>query len=205
MKLRCSGERIIRRLLPGLLLVCLVTVIGPKTASAAAAGSMKNLKGISWDLKANKKITYQSCFSGIGMHDQKAKITKWKITDEGDGFQKLTFKLTVDRRWSVSKSQIHKIANSSLTSKTGEIGGDCGYWVVDYNTGANLEAEDNKYGVTVIYPKDYKGLTIGMSGTTKLKRTKGDKKYIAGKGPFGKTSFFDKKNKKVAHFMRVTK
>ena len=205
MKLRCSGERIIRRLLPGLLLVCLVTVSGPKAALAAAAGSMKNLKGISWDLKANKKITYQSCFSGIGMHDQKAKITKWEITDEGDGFQKLTFKLTVDRRWSVSKSQIHKIANSSLTSKTGEIGGDCGYWVVDYNTGANLEAENNKYGVTVIYPKDYKGLTIGMSGTTKLKRTKGDKKYIAGKGPFGKTSFFDKKNKKVAHFLRVTK
>jgi len=110
---------------------------------------MKNLKGISWDLKANKKITYQSCFSGIGMHDQKAKITKWKITDEEDGFQKLTFKLTVDRRWSVSKSQIHKIANSSLTRKTGEIGGDCGYWVVDYNTGANLEAENNKFGVTV--------------------------------------------------------
>ncbi len=234
MKNRFSGK-MMRRMLLGLLLVCLVTAANANTASAATTKYMKKLKGISWDLKAGKKVIYQSNISGIGMHDQKAKITNWKITDGEEGYKKLTFKVTFDHRWSVSKSQVHTIGNSSLTSKTGDIGALAGYWIVDYNTGTNLELENNEYGVTVsdsgwttkntkyyrdshgcyvylsvnttkvtiVYPENYKGLTIGICGSTKLKMTRGDKKFIAGKVPFGKTSYYAKKNKKVAHFMRV--
>lgn len=57
----------------------------------------------------------------------------------------------------------------------------------------------------VTYPKDYKGLCIGIGGSTNLVQTANDKKFFDGKAVYGKTSFYSKKDKSVAHFMRVTK
>lgn len=59
--------------------------------------------------------------------------------------------------------------------------------------------------VKVTYPKDYKGLCIGIGGSTELVQTAKDKKFFEGKAVFGKTSYYSKKDKSVAHFMRVTK
>lgn len=59
--------------------------------------------------------------------------------------------------------------------------------------------------VKVTYPADYKGLCIGVGGSTKLGGTKNDTKYWEGKVKFGKTSYLSSKDKSVAHFMRVTK
>lgn len=59
--------------------------------------------------------------------------------------------------------------------------------------------------VKVTYPKNYKGLCIGICGNTVLKDTKNDDAFWNGKAAFGKTTFYDKKDKSVAHFMRVTK
>lgn len=59
--------------------------------------------------------------------------------------------------------------------------------------------------VKVTYPKNYKGLCIGVCGSTTLKSTKKNDAFWDGKTTFGKTSYYDKKDKSVAHFMRVTK
>lgn len=59
--------------------------------------------------------------------------------------------------------------------------------------------------VKVTYPKNYKGLCIGVCGNTVLKDTAKDNAFWNGKTTFGKTTYYDKKDKSVAHFMRVTK
>lgn len=59
--------------------------------------------------------------------------------------------------------------------------------------------------VKVTYPKDYKGLCIGIGGSAALQNTANDTKFWKGKAAFGKTSYYSKKDKSVAHFMRVTK
>lgn len=220
------------------LFVCLVVISQARPTMAAAKNYMKKLKGISWDLKPNKQVNFQTMFAGIGMHSQKVRITNWEITDADEpGCKKLTFTMKYDQRWHVTKSQVHAMANSSLSRSKGRFGGLSGFWIVDYHTGINLETENNGHGVTVtstdtsilktktykdqhgcyiklsseslnvtvIYPSGYTGLTIGVTGSRKTKTTTGDQQFIAGKKPFGKTSFYDKNNKKIAHFMRVTK
>lgn len=59
--------------------------------------------------------------------------------------------------------------------------------------------------IKVTYPKNYKGLCIGIGGKTTLAETKNDTKFWNGKVPFGKTTYYSKKDKSIAHFMRVTK
>ena len=53
------------------------------------------------------------------------------------------------------------------------------------------------------YPSNYKGLCIGLGGVTKLSETSKDKKFNKGKVSFNKTSLYSKKDKSIAHFMRV--
>ncbi len=237
MKYQLSKTTIRRLLMSLILFTCLMIISDVKPTMAATKSYMKNLKGISWDLKPDKKITFQTMFAGVGMHNQKARITNWEITDsEEPGFKKLTFTLTMDHRWSVSKSQVHAIANSSPALTSGLFSRLGGYCIVDYYTGDNLEAANNNYGVvvtptdfieskrktykdqhgcfvrlfvttttaTVIYPDNYTGLTIGVTGSKKVKETAGDEQFYAGIKPFGVTSYYDKNNKKIAHFMRVT-
>lgn len=58
--------------------------------------------------------------------------------------------------------------------------------------------------VTITYPKDYKGLCLGVGGCLKKKETSVDKAFWKGKTPFGKTSYYSNK-KTNFHFMRITK
>lgn len=69
--------------------------------------------------------------------------------------------------------------------------------------GCEAYIKDASIKVKVIYPSTYKGLCIGVGGSTKLGGSKNDAKYWKGSVPFGKTSYFSKKDKSVAHFMRV--
>ena len=195
---------------------------------------MKNLNGISWDLKTNGTTSYQTKFAGIGMHTQKAKISKWKVRTTATDAKILTFRLTFDPHWKLTNSQIHKIANSSWRRSTGSIGGGCGFRIIDYDTGENLEASGNSCGVEVSdngwhklktkYYADNDGccvtlvsayiditvtyypgtvLAIGVTGSTSLGNTSGNTNFQNGKAPFGKTSYYSKTNKKIAHFKRV--
>ena len=219
-------------------LKCKVTVkskSGTKTVSAGKKNYMKNLKGISWDLKTNGKwFSYQSKYAGIGMRTQRAKITKWKVRTSATDVKFLTFRVTIDPQWKVTQSQVHKMTNSSEFKSYNTTGGNCGYWIVDYKTGENLEDDGNSYSVEVsdtgwhvsktkkytdshgcyvnlrtvytdVTVSYYPGtvLAVGVGGSTSLGSTSGDKSFLNGKAPFGKTTYYSKTNKKVAHFKTV--
>lgn len=71
--------------------------------------------------------------------------------------------------------------------------------------GCWVRMSNAKVKIKVTYPKNYKGLCIGAGGHTTLKNTKNDTKFWKGTVVFGKSSYYSKKDKSVAHFMRVTK
>lgn len=71
--------------------------------------------------------------------------------------------------------------------------------------GCYVSLSNAKVKVKVTYPKNYKGLCVGVGGHTSLKETKNDKKFWNGTAAFGKTAYYSKTDKSVAHFMRVTK
>ncbi len=151
------------------------------------------------------------------------------------GYKELTFIVEFTGQWNMSKKQVHKTVNSPEFQAIGEIGGRFYYTVLDYGSGKCLEKKNKnvtviaaprvyptrKYYrdddgcwvslsnssmiVEVTYPKNYKGLCIGIGGSTELVQTAKDKKFFEGKAVFGKTSYYSKKDKSVAHFMRVTK
>ena len=124
--------------------------------------------------------------------------------------------------------------NSSWCKSTGGVGGNGGYFIIDYDTGENLEVSGNSCGVEVsdtgwhvsktktytdnhgctfrlrtlytdVTVSYYPGtvLAVGVAGKTSLKATSGDTKFAKGTAPFGKTSAYSAKNKKIAHFKRV--
>ena len=68
----------------------------------------------------------------------------------------------------------------------------------------NLHTQDVKVKVT--YPRNYKGLCIAAGGSTlAYPMTSNESEFFNGNLAFGKTSYYSKKDKSVAHFMRVTK
>ena len=69
-------------------------------------------------------------------------------------------------------------------------------YIYVYNTSVKLK---------ITYPQNYKGLRIVAGGSTNLTKTKNDTKFFNGKAVFGKTSYYSKKDRFVAHLMRVTK
>lgn len=149
------------------------------------------------------------------------------------GYKKLTFTVQFEMGKKFKPKEIHKMCNSKHYKKnhgTGDIvvhiiDYNTGkkltienpYGVTIRNAGwKNLKTrkEEDKDGCctygfkksvsyTVIYPKSYKGLCIGFSGVTSLTTKKNDTRYMNGQAVFGKTSFFSKKDKSIAHFMRV--
>ena len=188
---------------------------------------------VKWDLKNNKTVTYKSIYAGIGLKKQKAKISNLKIKNSKTkaGYKECTFTIKFTRKWNMKDNEIHKIVSSAkdtmggvcvfnivdyntgktllvdnkhdvtvefvngwTPSKTTTYTDSDGCWVKLHNTSVKLK---------ITYPKDYKGLCIGVGGFTKLKATKNDEKFNNGLISFAKTSYYSKKDKSVAHFMRV--
>lgn len=165
----------------------------------------------------------------VKMSDYKMKNSKKK------GYKELTFTLNFTSKWNMTAEQVHNLIKSNEFKKTNNVGGYHYFAVVDYNTGKNLEKKNKqkvtvernwinskpttykdrdgcyvnlvnaRVKVKVIYPRTYKGLCIGTGGSTSINDTKNDTKFWNGKAAFGKTTFYSKKDKSVAHFMRVTK
>lgn len=114
----------------------------------AAAAYMKKMP-VKWDLAPQKTITYQSKYKGIGMKNQKAKITNWSITDaEEEGYKKLDFTVKFTRKWNVSPSEVMKINKTGKLG--GNIGGLCYVTVLDYQTGKSLDSK-NDFDVTTTW------------------------------------------------------
>lgn len=204
---------------------------------ASTKNYMKNL-GVKFDLKPDKTITYKTRFASIGLKEQEATLTNYKIENaKKEGYKKLTFVVKFSGKTDFTDSQIHKIINSNYVQKKNSVGNDAYCAVVDYNTGIALEKKNDynvtvksnwslskeheykdkdgcaitaftyKLKVTVTYPKNYKGLCIGIGGSTALKEDtknqKNNNKFWSGKLPFGKTTYYSKTDKDIAHFMRV--
>lgn len=149
------------------------------------------------------------------------------------GYKKLTYVIRFEMGQKNKPKEIHKICNSKHFKKNNNVSGLLNTYVIDYDTGKNLTSanpydvtctfrwttlntrkeEDGdgcflysyrqQIASTVIYPQNYKGLCIGFGGGTKLTAKKNDTHFRNGKAVFGQTSFFSKKDKTIAHFMRV--
>ena len=94
----------------------------------------------------------------------------------------------------VLKNLISETVKAWTHSKSTTYKDEDGCWVRLHNSTVTFK---------VTYPSNYKGLCIGLGGITKLSETSKDKKFSNGKVSFNKTSFYSKKDKSVAHFMRV--
>lgn len=214
-----------------LTLVAGITLANTQTVEAATP-VMKKVN-VKWDLKNNKTLTYKTRYAGIGMKNQKVKISNLKIKNSTSkpGYKECTLTISFTTKWKMKKSEVHSIVNA----KDADMGGICHFAVVDYDTGKSLLRNNNK-GVTVTstkgwtysksttykdsdgcwvrlsnpsiklkitYPKNYKGLCIGVGGSTRVDVTKNDTKFSEGKVAFNKTSRYSKKDKMVSHFMRI--
>lgn len=207
---------------------------GQAIQTKAATPYMKKVN-VSWDLKKNKTITYKTKYAGIGLKKQKIKITGYKIKNsKKKGYKELTFTVKTKVQWKVKPSEVEKILKNMEDGEIGG-GFFCAivdyntgkcleiknkHKVTVESEGLNYsepqyyydrDGEDGIYlndasaKIKVTYPKNYKGLCIGVGGRTSVTATKNNTKFWNGKAAFGKTSFYSKKDKAVAHFMRVTK
>ena len=128
----------------GLWMVLLVMALffGSFNVNAATKNYMKKVKGVNWDIKKNKVFTFQCWFNGIGMHDQKAVIcnVKTKKAAGKKNYVTTTLKIIYDDHWNVTPAEVDRILNAS----NGAIGGPQYSFIVDYDTGKNLEAKNNR-------------------------------------------------------------
>lgn len=208
----------------------LTCVVNPIQAEAATK-SLKDLN-ISWDLKNDKDVTFKTKIGGMGMQEEKVRISDYKITDASKkGYKKLTFKVIYNYNTDWSQEQIHACNNTDEG-----FGANDYYTVVDYKTGTCLENK-NKYNVTVkkigdwqysnrvikvadcgcwirmsgtqeckisvTYPKEYKNLCILVGGSTKTTDTSNNNKFWNAKTTFDKTTYYSQKDSSVCHGVRV--
>ncbi len=199
--------------------------------NAASTADMKKAN-VKWDLRNNKTIKFKTKWRVLGVKQHTVKMTNFKVKDaKKKGYKQCTFTLTYNRKINPSKKQAKKMYNS--LEEYGAFGGDFYFAVVDYQTGQNLE-NDNDMGVTVtsnswkhtdkkrIYyaKKDY--IWYAKKSTVKVKIVypadyKGlaigvgghpnfkscDGFWYLGKSFSKSTGLYSKKDKKYAHFMRV--
>lgn len=211
-------------------ILVLIVVMMPNTVYASSGPYLK--KYGNFDLKKNKTVTYQTMYAGIGMVDQKVKVSDYKVKDASlKGYRQMSCKLTFSRKWKVSSDEIHAMVNSGYCKKNKSIGGRVFWAICDYNTGKCIKTSSNKISIessgfqyagkktykdshgcyvtitdvstklTVVYPKNEKDLCLGVGGSTNL--TKDNSKFFKGDTAFGKTSYYDKNNKKLSHFMKI--
>ena len=205
----------------------------PERVEAATKPHMKTVNA-KWDLKNNKMLTFKTRYAGIGMTKQKVKMTGYKVKNsKKKGYKELSFTLKFTRQWNVTPAQVHKIVNSGSTNigaghwiavldyntgkdlemknnkqkvtvKSSGFKNSKPKYYKDKH-GCAISLENATITVKITYPKKYKGLCIGVGGNTSLGQTKNDIGFWNGKLPFSKTSFYSKKDKSVAHFMRISK
>lgn len=122
---------------------------------------MKGL-AVKWDLKNNKKVTYETAFSG-NWHLQffksgKLTLKNYKKTSASKkGYKKVSFDIVFNRPASYTKKQIDYILDDywdelDAGNKNPSLGNNFYVSGVDYETGESLEAK-NKHHVTMKFGK----------------------------------------------------
>lgn len=143
-------------------IICLALVLAsvsfPLQIQAAKKPYMKRLN-ISWDLKPDKKIKYQTKYEVLGYREQTAEIKNYKITDAAKkGYKKLTFTAVIGRDPKITNGQFQEFYHKCNEmygyvddpgEKISRMGGNNYYAVVDYRTGKSLEYEYNDKDVKV--------------------------------------------------------
>lgn len=226
-------KRMKRSLLLIVFTLMLSVVFMPMQTEAAAKKYMKK-QNVKWDIKKGKTVTLKNYYAGVGMVNEKAKVTQYKVSKSiYPGYKKVTMTVKFMRGWKPSVTQIDQMVLNEYCRSTGKIGGASFVHLVDYKTGkslwhdsrfristdwTSLTAQKKTYWgnlgyvwftpeickIEVDYPANYKGLCIGFSGITSVNKAK-DTKYEYRKLPIGKARFISKKYKTAAHFKRVTK
>lgn len=199
--------------------------------NAASKNYMKNLKGVKWDLKKGKKVTVKTMFFGVGLKDESWKITNLKIKDSKmEGYKEMTFSFIAKTEYQPDEEEVDDLTDN--ISNDGYLCNSSRFSFVDYSTGLRADRAkgfdvtvtskwstlkkkqyqgthenvanlyDNQCDVKVIFPKDYDGLCLGVMGSPLRVDNSMDEKYLEGKVPFGKTSYY-KKAKNNTHWIRI--
>lgn len=216
-----------RCLAPVLLLLCLLLAI---PVSGKTLGSMK---GVTWDLKPKKIITYYTYVGGVGFIKQKAKVTNLSsAVSSKSGYATLRLEVSFTRQVSLKTSQIKKIC-SYYKNNSVALNPRCCYIVADYKSGKCLMNDNDKgvtvgraswvysgektyksgsrsvtirnasMSVTIEYPLTYKGMCIGVGGWSTIEESEADEAFWSGEIPFWKAKGKYSTKKKVCHFMRM--
>lgn len=210
-----------------------VFVFNTQTVSAASKPVMKNANvkwDLKNNKTVIYKTAYAGI--GMKKQKAKITNMKIRDSKTKKGYKECTFKIKYTRKWKMTGSEVHKFVNSVQDAGGGLAGFKIVDYNSGKSLNVNGNKHDvtvvlekdwtdstpTKYsdsdgcwvkntnvsvGVKIIYPKNYKGLCIGVGGSTKLKRTNNDIKFSNGKVSFTKTSFCSKKDKTITHFMRV--
>ena len=88
-----------------LTLVAGITLDNTKTVEAATP-VMKKVN-VKWDLKNNKTLTYKTRYAGIGMKNQKVKISNMKIKNSTSkpGYKECTLTISFTTKWKMKKNK----------------------------------------------------------------------------------------------------
>ena len=90
----------------------------------AQTAYMKKMN-ISWDLKPDRKVKFQSYWAGIGYKDGLVTLKDYKITDaEEEGYRHLTFTVVFENsKEGFRPSEVHDLLQSDIWEKYEDTGG----------------------------------------------------------------------------------
>lgn len=121
------------------LILCLAFLAQP-VQTQAASNKLLSYKGITWDLKAGKTITYYTYVSGAGFIKQKAKFSKFKKSASVyRGYCQIEFDIKLTQAVKLSKKQIKKICIAHGQTSNWQLAPNYFYFVGNKKTGAGFK------------------------------------------------------------------
>ena len=179
MKTNLKCETSVLKVLIIVLCLCLCT---PFSVFAASKTSMQRTK-VKWDLKPKKTYRVKTSYYNVGMQDADITIIHYKKTKNKGNYTvnfDVLFDLTV---FNPTNQQIHDIVEGTNYNATSTIGGICECYIVDYDSGKNLDWSFN-CNENVWNPWDYPNESYGEMRTnqdvtvkSRLSRDYGNQTY----------------------------
>lgn len=147
-------------------IVCLLMVLAMLAAPLQAQAEQKPYMekiNVSWDLKPEKKVIFQSKYRKMGYRDMTVMLKNYKIKNASkDGYKKLTFTVVFDWDPRFTDEEFEEYAHACRAVTEGDgidfetkAGHKFDFDIVRYSTGTEYE-EKNKEGV-IIKQTDWKG------------------------------------------------
>lgn len=124
---------------------------GSDAGSALQTTGSKNMKarGVKFDLKVGKPVTYYCTYKGVGKIRYTATVSKVKVVKNDDGTKTATITMTHKLKKNLTSKQVNAMHKALV--QHGSIGAiEAHKWnhFVDYNTGKPLECLESVRGVT---------------------------------------------------------